>query len=66
LQHLKVIRQDLQLREDDTIILFSAETGQGRDELWGEILRRLGKEEEADADSRDAGLPKEQQEAKHS
>jgi GTP-binding protein len=41
LQHTKVIRQQLNMRGDDTIIVFSAETGQGRDELWGEILRRL-------------------------
>ncbi|MDR7314994.1 ribosome biogenesis GTP-binding protein YihA/YsxC [Brevibacillus nitrificans] len=41
LQHTKVIRQSLRLRGDDTIIVFSSETGQGKDELWGEILRRL-------------------------
>jgi GTP-binding protein len=41
LQHTKVIRQQLNMRGDDTIIVFSAETGQGRDELWNEILRRL-------------------------
>jgi len=45
-QHLKVIKQDLHLRETDTMILFSSETGQGRDELWKEILRRLGQLEE--------------------
>lgn len=45
-QHLKVIKQDLHLRETDTMILFSAETGQGRDELWKEILRRLGQLDE--------------------
>ncbi|WP_126427973.1 ribosome biogenesis GTP-binding protein YihA/YsxC [Brevibacillus marinus] len=47
LQHTKVIRQELGLRGDDTIIIFSAETGQGRDELWSEIKRRLAWEEEA-------------------
>ncbi|MGC5326568.1 ribosome biogenesis GTP-binding protein YihA/YsxC [Brevibacillus sp. SYSU BS000544] len=41
LQHTKVIRQTLNMREGDTLIIFSSETGQGRDELWGEILRRL-------------------------
>ena len=66
MQHLKVIRQDLQLRQDDTIILFSAETGQGKDELWGEILRRLHKSDEAVADSREAEAPAEQQEANRS
>jgi len=45
-QHLKVIKQDLHLRETDTMILFSSETGQGRDELWKEILRRLGQLDE--------------------
>lgn len=41
LQHTKIIRQTLRLREGDSIIVFSSETGQGRDELWGEINRRL-------------------------
>jgi len=40
-QHTKVIRNDLQMREGDTLVIFSSETGQGRDELWAEILRRL-------------------------
>jgi GTP-binding protein len=46
LQHTKVIREQLQLRGDDALIIFSSETGQGRDELWGEIVRRLRQEDE--------------------
>ncbi|MDN9008731.1 ribosome biogenesis GTP-binding protein YihA/YsxC [Brevibacillus laterosporus] len=46
LQHLKVIRQTLNFQSTDALIVFSTEMGQGRDELWGEILRRLkGKQE---------------------
>lgn len=44
LQHQKVIRETLQLRPEDPMIVFSAETGQGRDELWAEIQHRLAKE----------------------
>lgn len=47
LQHTKVIRQHLNMRGDDTILIFSSETGQGRDELWSEIKRRLYEYEEA-------------------
>lgn len=46
LQHTKVIREHLQMRGDDALIIFSSETGQGRDELWGEIVRRLRQEDE--------------------
>ncbi|NGQ94372.1 YihA family ribosome biogenesis GTP-binding protein [Brevibacillus sp. SYP-B805] len=49
-QHAKIIREALTLRSQDPIIPFSSETGQGRDELWQEILRRLeqaGETEEA-------------------
>ena len=51
LQHTKIIRQDLGLRETDSILVFSSETGQGKDELWGEILRRIHevREEAAEA-----------------
>ncbi|MFM1655344.1 ribosome biogenesis GTP-binding protein YihA/YsxC [Brevibacillus sp. B_LB10_24] len=40
-QHLKVIRNTLNMRSSDTLIIFSSETGQGKDELWAEINRRL-------------------------
>ncbi|WP_232695638.1 ribosome biogenesis GTP-binding protein YihA/YsxC [Brevibacillus daliensis] len=46
-QHLKVIRQTLEFQSTDTMIVFSSESGVGKDELWGEILRRLkGKDDE--------------------
>ncbi|MDA5108957.1 ribosome biogenesis GTP-binding protein YihA/YsxC [Brevibacillus thermoruber] len=56
LQHTKVIREQLQLRGDDALIVFSSETGQGRDELWGEIVRRLRQDDET-APEADQALP---------
>lgn len=53
-QHLKVIRQDLQFRGDDTIIVFSSETGQGRDELWAEIQSRLREHAVAEKEAKEA------------
>jgi GTP-binding protein len=44
-QHMKVIRDHLKLRETDSMLVFSSETGQGRDELWAEIVRRLKEHE---------------------
>lgn len=44
-QHTKVIRDQLHLRETDSILIFSSETGQGRDELWAEINRRISSSE---------------------
>jgi GTP-binding protein len=40
-QHAKIVRQGLELAAEDPLILFSAETAQGRDELWREIEKRL-------------------------
>ncbi|QQE73330.1 YihA family ribosome biogenesis GTP-binding protein [Brevibacillus composti] len=51
LQHTKVIREHLKLRGDDSILIFSSETGQGRDELWSEIKRRLYEHEEQKQDA---------------
>lgn len=53
-QHLKVIREHLQLRGGDTIIVFSSETGQGRDELWAEIQNRLREQEAAEKEAKEA------------
>lgn len=39
-KHLKIVRESLQVAKGDPIVLFSAETGEGKDLLWGEILRR--------------------------
>jgi GTP-binding protein len=40
-QHAKIVKQGLELAAEDPLILFSAETAQGRDELWREIEKRL-------------------------
>ncbi|NEU29804.1 YihA family ribosome biogenesis GTP-binding protein [bacterium LRH843] len=37
-KHAKVISTDLEKTESDTILLFSAETAQGKDEIWRKIL----------------------------
>ncbi|BCU81213.1 putative GTP-binding protein EngB [Polycladomyces abyssicola] len=36
-KHVKQVREGLQIGADDPLILFSAETGQGKDELWSTI-----------------------------
>lgn len=36
-KHSKIIRDKLQMQKDDLLILFSAENGQGKDELWQQI-----------------------------
>lgn len=38
-RHAKTIREDLGLTSETPLITFSAETGQGREELWEAILR---------------------------
>ncbi|MGE5703632.1 MAG: ribosome biogenesis GTP-binding protein YihA/YsxC [Clostridia bacterium] len=40
-QHVKVIRETMNVRGGDPILVFSSETGQGRDELWQEMLNRI-------------------------
>jgi GTP-binding protein len=37
LQNLRVVRETLNLAKDDPLILFSSQTGQGREELWSVI-----------------------------
>ncbi|CAM3501052.1 ribosome biogenesis GTP-binding protein YihA/YsxC [Marinicrinis lubricantis] len=37
-KHLKVVQQTLNKRPEDPIVLFSSETGMGRDALWETIL----------------------------
>jgi len=34
-KHLKVVRETLKVVESDPVIIFSSETGQGKDEAWG-------------------------------
>ncbi|RNB90526.1 YihA family ribosome biogenesis GTP-binding protein [Brevibacillus fluminis] len=45
-QHTKIIRETMNVRGGDPILVFSSETGQGRDELWQEIINRI-KEQDA-------------------
>jgi GTP-binding protein len=40
-QHLKIVKETLNKAPDDEIILFSSETGMGKDELWAVIERNL-------------------------
>ena len=40
-KHLKVVRETLNIMEDDKLILFSAETGQGKEEAWAALERFL-------------------------
>lgn len=40
-KHLKVIKEDLQLRAGDALLLFSAETSLGKDEVWQVILQHI-------------------------
>ncbi|MFC7440803.1 ribosome biogenesis GTP-binding protein YihA/YsxC [Laceyella putida] len=45
-KHLKVIREGLELQKGDSLIVFSSETGQGRDDVWSEITRLIEEMEE--------------------
>lgn len=40
-KHIKIVKQTMELQEGDTVILFSSETGQGKDEAWKEIFNRM-------------------------
>jgi GTP-binding protein len=40
-QHRKQVKEGLKLTPEDNCILFSAQTGQGKDELWRVIAERL-------------------------
>jgi GTP-binding protein len=35
--HLKVVKEAMQISQTDSVVLFSAETGQGKDEVWNTI-----------------------------
>ncbi|MFD2612545.1 ribosome biogenesis GTP-binding protein YihA/YsxC [Paenibacillus gansuensis] len=45
-KHIKMVKETLQADPQDKVILFSSETGLGRDELWLHILQACGLEEE--------------------
>lgn len=40
-KHIKIVKQTLELQEGDSIVLFSSETGQGKDEAWKEIFNKM-------------------------
>jgi GTP-binding protein len=40
-KHLKVIRQSFEMTTQDPLIMFSSETGAGKDEVWGIISKQL-------------------------
>ncbi|KXG11505.1 ribosome biogenesis GTP-binding protein YihA/YsxC [Anoxybacillus rupiensis] len=40
-KHQKVVRETLKMAKEDEVILFSAETGQGKEEAWSALLRRM-------------------------
>lgn len=41
-KHLKVVKETLNVANGDPIILFSSETGQGKDEAWGAMKQFIG------------------------
>ncbi|WP_124727060.1 ribosome biogenesis GTP-binding protein YihA/YsxC [Staphylospora marina] len=53
-QHLKIVREGLQLPKGESVILFSAETGLGKEELWNAI-RVLALDPEEDGTEQDIG-----------
>ncbi len=40
-KHLKVIKEELQFDPSDDIVVFSSETGQGKDEAWSILRKRM-------------------------
>ncbi|MGP0587404.1 ribosome biogenesis GTP-binding protein YihA/YsxC [Paenibacillus timonensis] len=47
-KHLKIVKEGLVLRAGDPLILFSAEEGIGKDELWAQIARYAELSEESE------------------
>ncbi|MBM6997320.1 YihA family ribosome biogenesis GTP-binding protein [Paenibacillus sp. DXFW5] len=47
-KHLKIVKEGLVLRAGDPLILFSAEEGIGKDELWAQIARYAELSEETE------------------
>lgn len=50
-KHIKIIKECLDADKSDKVVLFSSETGMGREELWDHILERIeiAKEENPEA-----------------
>ncbi|MEK4028631.1 MULTISPECIES: ribosome biogenesis GTP-binding protein YihA/YsxC [Bacillaceae] len=42
-KHLKVVKEALEFEPTDDIVIFSSETGQGKDEAWSVIHKRMKK-----------------------
>ena len=40
-KHMKIVKETLGVHPEDPILLFSSETGQGKDETWKELLSRM-------------------------
>ncbi|WP_338750464.1 ribosome biogenesis GTP-binding protein YihA/YsxC [Bacillus sp. FJAT-52991] len=40
-KHLKVVKEKLEFEPEDDIVVFSSETGQGKDEVWKVLQRRM-------------------------
>ena len=40
-KHKKIVRESLQIEDGDSLIVFSSETGLGKDEAWAEIMKRM-------------------------
>lgn len=40
-RHLKIVRETLNLQNEDTVILFSSHTGEGKDKVWNEVRRHV-------------------------
>lgn len=54
-KHAKIVRETLGMRSEDKLILFSSETGLGKDELWAVIETHIGySQEEADRERTEA------------
>ncbi|WP_243386143.1 ribosome biogenesis GTP-binding protein YihA/YsxC [Bacillus kexueae] len=41
-KHLKVVKETLQMDPSDELILFSSETGKGKEEAWAVLLKAMG------------------------
>ncbi|MED4601183.1 ribosome biogenesis GTP-binding protein YihA/YsxC [Paenibacillus validus] len=41
-KHIKIIKETLQADKSDPLVLFSSETGMGKEELWSVIEQRIG------------------------
>jgi GTP-binding protein len=45
-KHLKVVKQTLQMKPQDDLILFSSDTGLGKDELWEKLAAYIEPQDE--------------------